>query len=208
MPILHRRLQRGHTYGTESLGSHPSIQRTLVYSLLQCRFPPFRLLLQLHLLLQLCCVPFVILLPLGKVHAGEGDLPAKVHQLPKPLFLFHGTLFLMLPMGFIRLRKTRLVLLVDGQGVEVLPLLGLGLDHLDDGDEVGGILGGLGPLRLGEQLVGETALDGAADTEDAVVTLLGVETGEGGLDALGLLGDKIIGPVRWMGQQSLVCEWY
>lgn len=62
--------------------------------------------------------------------------------------------------------------LVDGQGVEGVLLLHLGLDELDDRHEVRCVFLGLGPLLLGQQLVGDAALDGAADAEDAVVALL------------------------------------
>lgn len=69
----------------------------------------------------------------------------------------------------------------------------LGFDGLDDGAEVLDVFIGLGPLVLGQQLVGNAALDGAADAEDTVVALLFVEAGQCGLDNLGLLGDEIIG---------------
>lgn len=62
--------------------------------------------------------------------------------------------------------------LVDGQGVEGILLLELGLDELDEWQKVGRVFLGLGPLLLGQQLVGDAALDGAADAEDAVVALL------------------------------------
>lgn len=62
--------------------------------------------------------------------------------------------------------------LVDGQGVEGILLLELGLDELDERQKVGRVFLGLGPLLLGQQLVGDAALDGAADAEDAVVALL------------------------------------
>lgn len=51
---------------------------------------------------------------------------------------------------------------------------------------------GLGPLRLGEQLVLVAALDGAAETVDAVVGLLVGKTADGNLDSLGLLLKKIV----------------
>lgn len=86
-----------------------------------------------------------------------------------------------------------LVALVDGQGVEGILLLQLGLDELDEGHEVGRILLGLGPLLLRQQLVGDATLDGAADAEDAVVAFLLAETLEGGLDLGALFGDEIIG---------------
>lgn len=62
--------------------------------------------------------------------------------------------------------------LVDGQGVEGILLLELGLDELDERQKVGRVFLGLRPLLLGQQLVGDAALDGAADAEDAVVALL------------------------------------
>lgn len=89
-----------------------------------------------------------------------------------------------------------LVLLVDGHGVEGLLLLGLGLDQLDERDQVGYIFLILGPLGLGQQLVGDGALHGAADAEDAVVAGFGVEAGKGSLHSLGLLGDQVIGAVK------------
>lgn len=88
------------------------------------------------------------------------------------------------------------MLLVDGHGVEGLLLLGLGLDELDERDQVGGVFVGLGPLGLGEQLVSDGALHCAADAEDAVVAGFGVETGKGCLDSLGLLGNQVIGAIN------------
>lgn len=85
------------------------------------------------------------------------------------------------------------MLLEDGEGVEVFTLLVLGLDGLDDGAEVLDVLLGLSPLVLGQRLVGDAALDGAADAEDAVVALLLVQAGQGGLHDLGLLGDEVVG---------------
>lgn len=85
------------------------------------------------------------------------------------------------------------MLLVDGHGVEGLLLLGLGLDELDERDQVGGVFLRLGPLGLGEQLVGNGALYCAADAEDAVVAGFGVEAGKSRLDSLGLLGYQVIG---------------
>lgn len=41
----------------------------------------------------------------------------------------------------------------------------------------------------------ETYLEGPADTEDAVVGLLGGETLDGSLDGVVLLGDQVIGSV-------------
>lgn len=97
----------------------------------------------------------------------------------------------------ITVRATRsgalLVLLVDGHGVEGLLLLGLGLDELDERDQVRGVFVGLGPLGLGEQLVGDGALYCATNAEDAVVAGFGVEAGKGRLDSLGLLGNQVVG---------------
>lgn len=90
--------------------------------------------------------------------------------------------------------------LVDGKGVEGLPLLVLGLDHLDEGRQVGGVLLGLGPLGLGQQLVGDAQLDGAADAEDAVVAVLLGHAGQGGLDGRALLGDQVVGSVSGVVQ--------
>lgn len=83
--------------------------------------------------------------------------------------------------------------LVDGQGVEGILLLELGLNELDERQKVGCVFLGLRPLLLGQQLVGDAALDGAADAEDAVVALLLGETAECGLDLGALLGDEIVG---------------
>lgn len=86
-----------------------------------------------------------------------------------------------------------LVALVDGQGVEGILLLQLGLDELDEGHKVRRVLLRLGPLLLRQQLVGDATLDGAADAEDAVVAFLFAETLKGGLDLGALFGDEIIG---------------
>lgn len=94
------------------------------------------------------------------------------------------------------------MLLVDGHGVEGLLLLGLGLDELDERDQVRGVLLGLGPLGLGEQLVGDGALYCAADAEDAVVAGFGVEAGKSRLDSLGLLGDQVIGAGEKGGESA------
>lgn len=72
---------------------------------------------------------------------------------------------------------------------------------------------GLNPLLLGQELVrhgklrylsiiavvvgsGSSYLHGAAQTEDAVVCLLGSEALEGLLDDIVLLGDQVIGPAK------------
>lgn len=47
--------------------------------------------------------------------------------------------------------------------------------------------------------MGDAALDGAADTEDAVVALLVGQTLEGGLDLGALFGDEIVGTGRGRG---------
>lgn len=88
------------------------------------------------------------------------------------------------------------MLLVDGHGVEGLLLLGLGLDELDERDQVRGVFVGLGPFGLGEQPVGDGALYCAADAEDAIVAGFGVEAGKGRLDSLGLLGNQVIGATK------------
>lgn len=51
---------------------------------------------------------------------------------------------------------------------------------------------GLGPLVLGQQLVLVTALDGATETVDTVVGLLGRQTLKSNLHSLGLLLVKIV----------------
>lgn len=98
----------------------------------------------------------------------------------------------------------RLVLLVDGNGVEVVLLLELSLDHLDDGAQVWRVLLLLGPLGLGEQSVGDGALHRPANTENTVVTLLFVQTRQSGLHGLGLLGDQVIGAVKQKRNQGAV----
>lgn len=98
------------------------------------------------------------------------------------------------------------MVLAGDQGVEVGPLLVLGLDGPDEGAQVGDVLLGLGPLGLGQQLVGETALDGAADAEDAVVAFPLGQAGEGDLDVGALLGDQVIGPVREVRQLMLAAK--
>jgi hypothetical protein len=59
---------------------------------------------------------------------------------------------------------------LDQLNVVESELLGLlGLDGLDEGHQVGNILLGFRPLLLGQVLVRDVGLDGAAETEDAVV---------------------------------------
>lgn len=102
----------------------------------------------------------------------------------------------------LRLRSGAFLVLalgVNSHGVEGRLLGRLGLDGLDQGQQVGHVLVFLGPLGLGEQLVRDGALHGAADAEDAVVAGGGVEAGEGGLDGLGLLGDEVVGAVEGRG---------
>lgn len=86
--------------------------------------------------------------------------------------------------------------LCDGHGVEGGFLGGLGLDELDDGAEVADVLLSASPLGLGQQFVGDGALDSAADAEDAVVAGLGVEAGERGLDGIRLLRDEVVGAIQ------------
>lgn len=167
--------------------------------------------LLLALLLQQPRLVLEILAPLFVGDAGAGkDLGGKGDQVPKTgLLLLDSLLLLLVANLLVRLelliilllhllgggREGLLVLLEDGEVVEVLALLVLGLDGLDDGAEVLGVLLGLGPLVLGQQLVLDAALDGAANAEDAVVALLFVEAGQGRLDGLGLLGDEVVGSV-------------
>lgn len=87
------------------------------------------------------------------------------------------------------------LVLDNSQGVESGLLGGLGLDLLDQGAEVGDVLLLGGPLVLGQELVGEGELGGAADAVDAVVRLLGGQAVEGGEDVLVLLGDEVVGAV-------------
>lgn len=51
---------------------------------------------------------------------------------------------------------------------------------------------GLGPLVLGEQLVGVAALDGATDAVDTLVGLLGGQTLQGDLDSFVLFLEEIV----------------
>lgn len=88
-----------------------------------------------------------------------------------------------------------LALGVDSHGIEGGLLGLLGFDDLDEGQQVGSVFLVLGPLGLGEQLVRNGALHGAANAENAVVAGLGVETGKGSLNGLGLLGDEVVGAV-------------
>ena len=88
------------------------------------------------------------------------------------------------------------MLLDDGHGVEGVLLSLLGVDLADEVDQVRLVLLGLGPLALGQQLVRQTALLGAADAEDAVVVLVGRQALEGELDCVALLGDEVVGPVK------------
>lgn len=123
----------------------------------------------------------------------------------------------------------------DDDGLEILTLCHLLLDVGDDFGQVRDILDaglawsalgemldqayifGLGPLALGEELVGHGALvelagcrsgsgwfsvmylESAADAEDAVVGLLGRQALEGVLDGDVLLGQDVIGPVGHSG---------
>jgi hypothetical protein len=62
---------------------------------------------------------------------------------------------------------------------------------------------GLRPLVLGQKLVRDGALEGAADAVDAIVGLLGRETLEGLDDVLVLLGDQVVGAVlAWQRSAS------
>lgn len=121
-----------------------------------------------------------------------------------------------------------LVLLDDGGGVEGVLLSELGLDLLNEGPQVrevllqkkicvsarrqvvmlkgGGCryLLGLGPVRLGEELVLVGALRGTADAEDAVVGLLGGQALEGELHGLALLLEEIVVPMRRRGSANCV----
>lgn len=56
---------------------------------------------------------------------------------------------------------------------------------------------GLGPLVLGEQLVGVAALDGAADAVDALVRLLCGEALESDLHGFGLFLEEIVVSEVW-----------
>lgn len=97
------------------------------------------------------------------------------------------------------------LVLDNGKGVESGLLGGLGLDLVNQGAEVRDVLLLGGPLVLGEELVGEGELGGAADAVDAVVGLLGGQALEGGEDGLVLLGDEIVGAV--VGGDWLVIGW-
>ena len=55
---------------------------------------------------------------------------------------------------------------------------------------------GLGPLVPGQELVGNTALDGAAEPIDTVVGYLGREALQGLENIFVLLDDQVIGAVR------------
>lgn len=84
------------------------------------------------------------------------------------------------------------MLLDDGHGVQGVLLGEFGLDLGEDGSQVRDILLGLGPLVLGEQLVGVAALDGAADAVDTLVGLLGGQTLQGDLDSFVFLLEEIV----------------
>lgn len=131
---------------------------------------------------------------------GQSSFPPRADNgktfppiLSHPSFPFHT--FISLP---------RLVL-DDSQGVESVLLGELGLDLVDQGTEVGDVLLLGGPLVLGQELVGERELGGAADAVDAVVRLLGAQALEGGEDGLVLLGDEVVGAV--FGEGGLVSLW-
>ncbi len=100
-----------------------------------------------------------------------------------------------LPFLVVLLASRHLVLLEDGQGVEGVLLPGLLLQLLEDGRQVGVILLGLGPLGLGQDLLLQAELGGAADAVDAVVVLLGVQAADGLEDRLVLLEDQVVGAV-------------
>lgn len=88
------------------------------------------------------------------------------------------------------------MVLDDGQGIQLRLLLGLGLNLRNQRCKVRRVLLGLGPFRLGEQLVSDGGLHGAAEAEDSVVALLGREALEGEGDGLVLLGDEVVGSAR------------
>ncbi len=63
---------------------------------------------------------------------------------------------------------------------------------------------GLGPLVLGQQLVGDTALDGAAQSVDTVIGFLGSEAPQGLQNVLVLLDNQIVGSVSMAKKKPLV----
>ena len=87
------------------------------------------------------------------------------------------------------------MLLDDGHGVEGVLLSLLGVDLADEIDQVRLVVLGLGPLALGQQLVRQAQLLGAADAEDTVVVGRGRQALEGELDGVALFGDQVIGSV-------------
>ena len=91
---------------------------------------------------------------------------------------------------------TPLVVLEDGQRIELLPLAGLGLNGGQKGAEVGLVLLGLGPVGAREDLLLQRELGGAAQAEDAVVALAGREALQGLLHVLVLLRDEVVGAAR------------
>lgn len=98
------------------------------------------------------------------------------------------------------------MLLEDADGIELVALLLLGGDLLEDGAEVRDVLLGLGPFRLGQDLLLQAELGGAADAVDAVVLLLGGEAGEGLEDGLVVFGDEVVGPGEGLESVGLVWE--
>ena len=98
------------------------------------------------------------------------------------------------------------MLLEDGQGVEGVLLLGLGEQLLEDGRQVQAVLLGLGPLGLGQNLLLQAELRGAADAVDAVVALLGREAVQGLEDRLVLLADEVVAAVVGGEEETCVLD--
>lgn len=65
---------------------------------------------------------------------------------------------------------------------------------------------GLSPLGLGQELVADAALDGAAESVDAVVGLLGRQALKGLQDILVFLIYQVIGSVAGINQSSALCS--
>ena len=74
-------------------------------------------------------------------------------------------------------------------------LLGLGVDLLEDGREVGHVLLGLGPLLLGQHLLLQAELRRPPDPVDAVVALLGREPAQRLENGFVFFDEEVVGPV-------------
>jgi hypothetical protein len=84
--------------------------------------------------------------------------------------------------------------LLDNHSLEVLALVHLSLDVGDELGKVWCVILSLGPLLLGQELVGHGELESSAQTEDTVVGFLWSETLQGSLHDIVLLGEQVIGP--------------